>query len=38
MKTKNLVCGSLLSLFAAITIFSGRPLYAQSSETLELSI
>src|ERR1700733_13708358 len=38
MKTKNLVCGSLLSLFAAITIFSGRPLFAQSSDTLEQRI
>ncbi len=38
MKTKNLVCGPFLGLLAAITIFCGRPLLAQSSETLEQRI
>src|SRR6202790_4150991 len=38
MKTKNLVCGSFLSLLGAITIFCGRPVRAQSGETLEQRI
>jgi N-acyl-D-amino-acid deacylase len=38
MKTKNLVCGPFLSLLAAITIFCGRPVRAQSGETLEQRI
>jgi N-acyl-D-amino-acid deacylase len=38
MKTKNLVCGPFLSLLGAITILCGRPVRAQSGETLEQRI
>jgi dihydroorotase/N-acyl-D-amino-acid deacylase len=38
MKIKNLICRFSLGLLAVITIFCGRPLFAQSSESLEQRI
>jgi len=38
MKTKNLICSSFLGLLAVTAVFCGRPLLAQSSDTLEQRI
>jgi len=38
MKTKSLICSSFLGLLAVTAVFCGRPLLAQSSDTLEQRI